>query len=86
MVQEERYICNKQLPSTNATKVQIYVAFGKNVSQKLFTFFTEMEKAKNSTDKTLSVKNQHTKYLQKMLKIMQKLTKITKIAQKGKNH
>ena len=42
-----------------------------------------MEKAKkNSIDKTLSMKNQHTKYVQKMLKIVQKLAKMTKIAQK----
>ena len=42
-----------------------------------------MEKAgKNSTDKTLSVKNQHTKYVQKMLKSVQILAKMTKIAHK----
>ena len=40
-----------------------------------------MEKEKKkSTDKTLSVTNQHTKYVQKMLKIVQKFAKKTKMA------
>ena len=41
-----------------------------------------MEKAKNSTDKTLSMKNLHTKYVQKMLKFVQILAKMTKIEHK----
>ena len=35
----------------------------------------------NSTDKSLSLKNLHTTYVQKKLQIMQKLAKIPKITQ-----
>ena len=37
----------------------------------------------NSTDSTSSLKNQHTKYMQKTLKKIQKQAKMTKIALKG---
>ena len=40
------------------------------------------KKRKNSTDKTLSLKNKHTKYVQKMLKVKQKLAKIAQKRQK----
>ena len=37
----------------------------------------------NSTGKTLSQKNEHTKYVKKMLKLFQKEAKMPKIAQKN---
>ena len=40
----------------------------------------------NNTRKTLSPKNLHTKYVQKMLKILQNLQKCPKLHKKGKNH
>ena len=40
----------------------------------------------DSTGKTLILKNQHTKYVQKMLKIVQQLAKIPKFAQKDKKN
>ena len=39
----------------------------------------------NSTGKTSTLKNLHTKYVRKMLKIMQKFAKMPKIEQKVKN-
>ena len=41
----------------------------------------------NSTGKTLSLKNLHTKYVQKVLNIMQKFAKMPKkYTKKGNNH